>query len=110
MVGKLSKYAGFGTSIIIKPKYEKNIIYLLAHLNKPLVKEEEDIEPEQEVAEVGNDGTKDPHLHISVIETNIEKKDGIVSGTPELYSFIIDRKYVDPFNHKTDRKNEIPRG
>jgi len=108
MIGWLS--GGYGNSIIVKPKNEDDIIYLLAHLKQPLVKEGQDIEPNQEIAEVGNSGTKDPHLHISVIETNKGKKEEIVSGTPNSYSFIINRKYVDPFNHKTLRKPYILRG
>jgi len=102
MVGKLSIGDGYGNSIIVKPKNEDDIIYLLAHLKQPLVKEGQNIEPNQEVAEVGNSGTEATHLHISVIRTGEKEKEKIVKGTPDLYSFNIYLDYVDPFDREIE--------
>jgi hypothetical protein len=103
--GEMTAQAGYGTVMIIKDN-QKDILYLLAHLSKWLVNENEPVYPDMEVAEVGSTGTKKPHLHVSVLETNKGNKPEIVTEvSPGKYQWNISIFNLcrDPFNQTITR-------
>lgn len=112
MVGMMENY---GRTILIKDS-NKDVLYVLAHLSKQLVRKGDMVCPGMVVGKVG--GSKyangkieetgyPPHLHLSVLDCYENKTNRIVGKNGAVYSWqnlMIDRagriKYINPFNHQ----------
>jgi len=93
------RVSGYEHMLIIKPLYEDNIIYLLAHLSEEKrAKKDDFVAPGEEVAQLGS-GQFSPHLHLSVLRTDKVEKDDIIKKEGDAYEWKETPIYVDPFNH-----------
>lgn len=107
---------GYGRTILIKDS-NKDVLYLLAHLSKQLVKKGDMVCPGMVVGKVG--GSKyangkieetgySPHLHLSVLDCNLVAPEKIIQKDGGAYKWFpknmyddADRvKYINPFDHK----------
>jgi len=100
----VEKMKFYGTTIIIEPLFDTDIIYLLGHLSETLVIEGEEFGPYKIVAKVGNTGNAaDSHLHVSVLKNNKYERGKILKEN-ELNELNPNIKYLDPFNHHIERE------
>jgi len=95
--------SNFDHVLIIKPLYEDDIIYLLAHLaSTGRAAEGSIVKPGQVIAQVGP--TSFPHLHVSVLRTDKSEKEDIVSGPSNDYQWAASFVYYDPFDRSIPLK------
>jgi murein DD-endopeptidase MepM/ murein hydrolase activator NlpD len=70
----------FGICMVIKD-INADILYLLAHLEDYLVSPDVNIEPEQEIAKVGNSGFSDgAHLHVEAYDCTVSNSKEILDN------------------------------
>ena len=108
-VGSMGSY---GNIILIKDSRKTDILYLLAHLLRPLVKEGDEVFPAMEVGEVGKTGGNySPHLHLGIMKTEWNKKEHIVIFSEKSkqyewkrYSQIPLPNYYNAFDHKDNNR------
>ena len=104
--------SGYGNIILVKDIIKTDLLYLLAHLSKQLVKEGMDIYPGMEVGEVGKTGGNYfSHLHIGLLKTKLSRKIDILnySENSHLYTWKGSSglpNYYNPFDHNDDKKRK----
>ena len=96
----------YGRILLIK-QIDNNTLFLLAHIDQYAegVNEQTEIYPGMTVAYVGNTGNSyGNHLHVTVLETDIDRKDKIFDGT---YDLIWNRKFNQAISKRDPLKHTI---